>query len=122
MGGGDHSDFRAFVLRVLRAYSRRVAHADVEDLAELLAVQHAVEEAIVRAVAGLRAAGRSWGEIAAATGTTRQAAQQRYGVKIALLLKTPAPVASDDAADALAAGPEAGPQRAIAAVAVARSA
>lgn len=89
MGGGDHSEFRAFVVRILRAYSRRVAHADVEDLAELLAVRDAVDEAITRAVAGLREAGRSWGEIAAATGTTRQAAQQRWGVKVALTLDRP---------------------------------
>ncbi|OJV76521.1 MAG: hypothetical protein BGO37_10720 [Cellulomonas sp. 73-92] len=82
MGGGDHSEFRAFVVRILRAYSRRVAHADVEDLAELLAVRDAVDEAITRAVAGLRDAGRSWSEIAAATGTSRQAVQQRYGVKV----------------------------------------
>jgi hypothetical protein len=84
MGAGDHSEFNAFVRRVLRAYGRRVAAADVEDLAELLAVRAAVDEAIDRAVAGLREAGRSWTEIAKATGTTRQAVQQRYATRIAV--------------------------------------
>lgn len=81
---GDHSDFSGFVRRVLRAYGRRIAAADVEDLAELLAVQTEVDAAITRAVTGLREAGRSWTEIARATGTTRQAARQRWADKVGL--------------------------------------
>jgi predicted transcriptional regulator len=38
-----------------------------------------LDEAISRAVAGLRKAGYSWSEIAARLGVTRQAAQQRWG-------------------------------------------
>ncbi len=81
---GDHSDFSGFVRRVLRAYGRRVGSSDVEDLSELLAVRDDVDAAITRAVAGLREAGRSWTEIARATGTTRQAARQRWADKIEL--------------------------------------
>lgn len=78
---GDHSEFSGFVRRVLRAYSRRCACADPEDLTELLALQGEVDAAITSAVVGLRRSGFSWTEIAAAAGTTRQAAQQRWGVK-----------------------------------------
>lgn len=111
MGGGDHSEFGAFVLRILRAYSRRVARADVEDLAELLAVRDAVDDAIARAVAGLRDAGRSWGEIAAATGTTRQAVQQRYGVKTILTPESASSAAKSDARGSAVHGPQTGAQR-----------
>jgi len=114
MGGGDHSEYSAFIRRALRAYGRRVAAADVEDLAELLAVRDAVDEAITRAVAGLRAAGRSWGEIAHATGTTRQAAQQRWGVKVALtpepagrLVSSEAPHVAPTTRETAAQGPSA---------------
>lgn len=83
---GDHTAFLSFLRRVLRAASKRIADADPEDLAEMLALQVELDDAITRAVVGLRAAGRSWGEIAAAIGTTRQAAQQRWGVKVTLTL------------------------------------
>lgn len=76
--GGDHTEFARFVRRILRAYGRRVHHADPADLAELLAVDAAVQEAISNAVTGLRASGFSWAEIGAATGITRQAAHKRW--------------------------------------------
>ena len=39
-----------------------------------------LEEAITEAVRGMRALhGRSWGDVARGLGTTRQAAQMRYG-------------------------------------------
>jgi len=88
-GGGDHGKFQGFVRRVLRAYSRRVADADPEDLAELLVMRQAVDDAITAAIAGMRERGVSWAAIATATGTTKQAAQQRYGVKVALMLDGP---------------------------------
>lgn len=75
---GDHSEFSGFVRRILRAYSRRCADADPEDLVELLALQVDVDVAIAAAVAGLRSQGCSWADIARATGTSRQAAQQRW--------------------------------------------
>lgn len=77
-GGGDLTSYRAFVRRVLRAYSSKVAAADPEDLAELLEVSRDVEHAIDQAVAGLRERGYSWAQIAAAVGTTRQTAHERW--------------------------------------------
>lgn len=80
---GDHSEFVAFTRRILRAMSRRIATADPEDLHEMLQLRDELDEAIVRAVAGLRETGYSWGEIAHATGTTRQAAFARWASKVA---------------------------------------
>ena len=73
-------EFAAMVRRVIRAYGRRVVHGDEPDLAELVGLRDVIEESIAVAVHGQRAMyGRSWSEIAAGLGTTRQAAQQRYG-------------------------------------------
>lgn len=72
--------YAAMMRRMVRAYGRRCEDADVEDLADLLALRSEVDQAIAQAVAGSRAKhGRSWTDIARATGTTRQAAQQRWG-------------------------------------------
>ncbi len=84
MSGGDHAAFAAFARRIMRAMARRCADADVEDLADLITLSGEVDNAIVVAVTGLRAQGHSWADIARATGTSRQAAQQRWGVKAAL--------------------------------------
>lgn len=81
---GDHTDFLAFTRRILRAYGRRVADADPEDLAELLSVQRDVGAAIDAAVLGMRANGFTWAQIGEGAGITRQAAQIRWGVKAPL--------------------------------------
>ena len=73
-------EFAAMARRVIRALGRRVIDGDEPDLAELVALRGVVNEAIAEAVHGQRTKhGRSWSEIAAGLGTTRQAAQQRYG-------------------------------------------
>lgn len=90
MSTGDHSKFAAFARRILRAMARRYAAADVEDLAELLAIRAELDTAIEQAVCGLREQGFSWSEIARGAGTTKQAAQQRWGVKAALTAAVPA--------------------------------
>ena len=74
-------EFAAMVRRMLRAQGRRVADADPEDLVELLELRDVIEEAIADAVAGQRVSGFSWAQIARGLGTTRQAAQMRYGVR-----------------------------------------
>ena len=51
---------------------------DVDALPALAALSAEVDTAITTAVAGLRRAGYSWGEIAARLGVTRQAAHQRW--------------------------------------------
>lgn len=48
-------------------------------VARYLALAADIDTATRQAVTGLRAAGYSWAEIASRTGTTRQAAQQRWG-------------------------------------------
>jgi hypothetical protein len=70
---------RPFTRRVIRAAGRRIAAGDIEGLSGLLKLAEEVERAARAAVAGLRVQGYSWAEIAARTGTSRQAAQQRWG-------------------------------------------
>jgi DNA-directed RNA polymerase specialized sigma24 family protein len=77
----ENPQFAAFVRRIIRAHGRRVAEGDVEGLAELLALADELDTATRTAVAGLREAGFSWGEIASRLGTSRQAVQQRWGVR-----------------------------------------
>ena len=74
-------DYAAFTRRILRACARRVADGDIEGLACLMALRSELEDAIATAVRGLRseAWSYSWAQVAAVLGTTRQAAQQRYG-------------------------------------------
>jgi hypothetical protein len=78
----DTKDFGAMVTRMIRAYGRRVANADTEDLADLVAMRELLDDAIATAVGHLRDHHDfSWQAIGDAVGTTRQAAQQRYGRK-----------------------------------------
>ena len=52
-----------------------------EKIATLKKIIEAAEEVIGSEVAAARVGGWSWGELAPVLGTTRQAAQQRYGNK-----------------------------------------
>lgn len=66
--------------RMLTAYGRRVADADIEDLTEMFELRDQLESVIAGAVSGQRKNhGRSWSDIGRAAGTTRQAAQMRWG-------------------------------------------
>lgn len=68
--------------RMLRAHGRRVADCDVEDLADLIALRGELDDAIALAVTTTRERhGRSWADIARAAGTSRQAAQQKWGTR-----------------------------------------
>lgn len=75
----ENDDYAAFTRRIVAALGKRVASGDVEALRDLLALVHEVDQAATVAVAGLRETGYSWAEIANRIGTTRQAAQQRWG-------------------------------------------
>ncbi len=75
----ENDDYAAFVRRIIRAHTRRVASGDIEALADLIALSAVLDEAIGQAVQGLREYGYSWGEIADRLGVTRQAAHQRWG-------------------------------------------
>lgn len=74
----ENAEFTAFGRRVIRAAGRRIAAGDVEALPDLARLSADLDAAITDAVTGLRAAGYSWGEIAARLGVTRQAAHQRW--------------------------------------------
>lgn len=72
-------EFIGAIRRFLRAAGSRVADSDEYELRALLALRVDLDEAIGVAVQGQKAIGRSWAYIALATGTTRQAAQQKWG-------------------------------------------
>ena len=76
-------DFLGMVIRMVRAAGRRVGEGDEYELAEFIALQSELDQALADAVAGQRANGKSWAAIATATGTTRQGAQQRWGRRAA---------------------------------------
>ena len=78
-------EYAAFVRRILRAYSRRVAAGDIEAITTMAALADHLEDATRQAVTGLREFGYSWADIALRLGITRQGAQQRWG-------DTPSPV------------------------------
>lgn len=76
----ETNDYAKMLRRLLTAYARRVADGDVEDLADMLQLARHVDELTREVVARLREDQEfSWADIARATGTTRQAAFQRYG-------------------------------------------
>ena len=75
----ENDAYVAFARRVLKAAGKRVAAGDVDGLAGLVALSAEVDACIGQAVAGLRAFGYSWGEVASRVGVSRQAAQQRWG-------------------------------------------
>ena len=79
----ENAKFDAFVRRILRAYGRRVAAGDVEALRSLAMLSSEVDATTRLAVAGLKNGPYkySWQEIADRLGTSRQAAQMRYGDK-----------------------------------------
>lgn len=76
-------EYAAMMRRMVAAYGRRVAGADPEDLADLLALREVIEEAVSVAVAGQRAGGFSWGQIARGLGISRQAAHERFAARAA---------------------------------------
>lgn len=78
----ENTEFAAFAKRILRAHSRRVGEeADIEALADLVALSSCIDDAIAAAVRGLRKANPpySWTEIGRVLGISKQAAQQRWG-------------------------------------------
>jgi len=75
----ENRAYTAFCARIIRAAGWRIADGNVEALPELAHLADDLDHALSNAVAGLRSLGYSWAEIAARFGTTRQAAQQRWG-------------------------------------------
>jgi ribosomal protein S20 len=77
----ENDEYAAFLRRVIRAYSRRVAVGDIEAITGMARLADDIDEAIRDAITGLRAFGYSWADIGTRLGVTRQAAQQRWGAK-----------------------------------------
>jgi hypothetical protein len=75
----ENTDYAAFATRVIRGHARRIADGDIDGLTNLLRLSRELDAATQQAVDGLRASGYSWADIAARLGTTRRAAQQRWG-------------------------------------------
>ena len=75
----ENDEYAAFMRRVIRAYSRRIAAGDIDALTDMARVADELDIAIHHAVTGLRTHGYSWADIAARLGITRQGAQQRWG-------------------------------------------
>lgn len=75
----ENDEYAAFIRRVIRAYSRRIAAGDIDAITDMAAIAAELDTAIRQAVTGLRARGYSWADVAARLGITRQGAQQRWG-------------------------------------------
>jgi hypothetical protein len=75
----ENDEYAAFLRRVIRAYSRRIAAGDIEAITDMTALAGHLDRAIRDAITGLRADGYSWADIALRLGITRQGAQQRWG-------------------------------------------
>lgn len=63
---------------MIKAAGKRVAEGDDTDLAELIDLHRAIDQAVIVGVAGLRSTGITWQSIGDATGTTKQAAIQKW--------------------------------------------
>ena len=75
----ENPDYAAFLRRILRAYSRRIAAGDLDALGDLARLREELDGNLTDAVAGLRNDwSYSWQEIADVLGCSRQAAQQRW--------------------------------------------
>jgi hypothetical protein len=75
----ENDEYAAFLRRVIRAYSRRVAAGDIEAVSTMARLADDLDQAIRQAITGLREYGYSWADIAMRLGITRQGAQQRWG-------------------------------------------
>jgi hypothetical protein len=79
-------EFVRMTRRMVAAAGRRVAKADTDELAELVALREGVEDAIAVALAGMKHTGYSWAELGEVMGTTGQAVNMRYGPRVRELL------------------------------------
>jgi hypothetical protein len=75
----ENDEYAAFLRRVIRAYSRRVAAGDIEAIADMTRLADEIDVAIQDAITGLRSIGYSWADVALRLNITRQAVQQRWG-------------------------------------------
>jgi hypothetical protein len=96
----ENDEYAAFLRRVIRAYSRRVAAGDIEAISAMARIARETDNAIRDAITGLRSIGYSWADIGLRLNITRQAAQQRWGdQRPAIILVPPLDDSSDRAGD-----------------------
>jgi hypothetical protein len=92
------------VKRIVRSAGARAGEADPDELTSLIAIEADFQNAITEAVRGLRDSGCTWDDIGRAVGTTRQAAQMRWGPRLAaaepVLMSRPPLQAEGDGAGA----------------------
>jgi hypothetical protein len=74
----DTTAYISMLSRMIRAGGRRVAESDEFELAEFLAIREVLDEAIGVAIGGQLSHGKSWADIATATGTTKSTTFERY--------------------------------------------
>ena len=75
----ENDEYADFLRRVLHGYTRRLARGDIDALASFSALVAEASEQLSEAVFFLRVRGYSWTDISIRLGTSRQAAQQRWG-------------------------------------------
>ena len=75
----ENDEYSAFVRRVIRAYSRRVAAGDIDAIADMTRLADDLDQAFRQAITGLRSCGYSWADIGTRLGITRQSAWERWG-------------------------------------------
>ena len=66
----ENDEYAAFLRRVIRAYSRRVAAGDIEAITTMAHLADDLEDATFHAITGLREFGYSWADIAMRLGVT----------------------------------------------------
>ena len=74
----ETTEYLGAATRFIRAAGRRVAEGDEAELEGLLKLQDTLADAIQDAVDGQLRMGKTWQDIAAATGKTAQAAHKRW--------------------------------------------
>jgi hypothetical protein len=84
----ENPQYAAFLRRVIRAYSRRIAAGDIEAITTMAALADDLEDATRQAMNALNDFGYSWADIGMRLGITRQGAQQRWGDTPASLADT----------------------------------
>ena len=75
----ENDQYADFLRRALHGYTRRVGQGDIDAIASFSALVAEASEQLTEAVFLLRVRGYSWTDIGIRLGTTRQAAQQRWG-------------------------------------------
>ena len=85
----ENDEYAAFLRRVIRAYSRRVAAGDIEAITTMAHLADDLEDATRQAITALNDFGYSWADIGMRLGITRQGAQQRWGTGTPDLITTP---------------------------------